>query len=81
MIDISCQNGLLVRVADDVPGCSGDEMLQLGQRGLRLDKAIQGHGLGLAIARDITEFYGGNLLIARSGQLGGLSVSAQLLSP
>jgi len=56
-------------------------MLQLSQRGLRLVEVIQGHGLGLAIARDITEFYGGSLLIARSEQLGGLSVSAQLLSP
>jgi signal transduction histidine kinase len=53
-------------------------MKQLCQRGLRLDEAVQGHGLGLAIVRDIIEFYGGRLSIERSLELGGLCVTVQL---
>jgi signal transduction histidine kinase len=77
-IEVDCGNGAALSVSDDGPGCSETEMKQLCQRGLRLDEAVQGHGLGLAIVRDIIEFYGGRLSIERSLELGGLCVTVQL---
>ncbi len=67
-------SGTCVQVEDDGPGCSLQDMQKLSQRGLRLDETVQGHGLGLAIARDIAEFYQGTLTITRSAELGGLAV-------
>jgi signal transduction histidine kinase len=69
--------GIIISVEDDGPSCSLQDMQQLSKRGLRLDEAVQGHGLGLAIVRDIAVFYGGTLEIMRSAQLGGLQVSVQ----
>ena len=77
-IDLNCDNGITIRVADDGPGCSEQAMQSLVNRGLRLDECIEGHGLGLAIVRDITEFYAGTLGIERSARLGGLQVSVRL---
>ncbi len=67
-----------ILVADDGPGCADDEMRQLTQRGLRLDESKQGHGLGLTIAWDIVEFYGGRMEFGRDPVLGGLRVQVTL---
>jgi signal transduction histidine kinase len=45
-------------------------------RGGRLDEAGPGHGLGLAIVRDLVEASTGALTLGRS-ELGGLSVSIE----
>jgi signal transduction histidine kinase len=71
-VEVTYQNGVAICVADDGPGCSEDEMSKLARRGLRLDEAVQGHGLGLGIVRDIAQSYGGTLQIARDEKLGGL---------
>jgi signal transduction histidine kinase len=77
LLQVVCRKELFIRVADDGPGCPQEKLTELTRRGLRLDESIQGHGLGLAIARDIVEFYGGSMELKRS-HLGGLEVVVRL---
>jgi signal transduction histidine kinase len=65
-------------VEDDGPGCDDDEIKRLTERGVRIDEAAPGHGLGLAIVRDVVEIYGGELVLGRSEALGGLRVCVRL---
>ncbi len=64
------EDGLEIVVADDGPGVPGDAAEQLLQRGTRLDESTPGHGIGLAIVKEIAESYGGRLDIGRA-DLGG----------
>lgn len=70
--------GLVLTVEDDGPGLSEAERVEALKRGRRLDQTAPGSGLGLDIARDIAEAYGGRLLLSDSS-LGGLR--AELLLP
>ena len=80
-LSISYNHGLLIEIEDDGPGCSDDAMLQLTQRGTRIDenstKHVDGHGLGLAIVQDIVTAYAGTLTFKRAA-IGGLAVSVTL---
>ncbi len=69
---------LLLVVEDDGPGCSEEEGRRLTERGVRIDESAPGHGLGLAIVRDIVDIYKGRLEILRSTSLGGLRVVVEL---
>ena len=62
--------GLKITVGDDGPGVPEDAIEALQERGTRLDESTPGHGIGLAIVRDIAKSYGGRLEIGRSA-LGG----------
>ncbi len=73
-------NGLTIAVEDDGPGASPENLQRLTERGARLDEATDSHGLGLAIARDIAESYGGTLTLVRSPDLGGLQVRVVLIA-
>lgn len=55
------QGELMIRVSDNGPGVAPGMLTSLGTRGLRLDELTPGHGLGLAIVRDIVGRYGGTL--------------------
>ncbi|KAA1176418.1 HAMP domain-containing protein [Marinobacter salinexigens] len=66
-----------ILVNDDGPGVSPESLDSLGTRGLRLDEQIPGHGLGLAIVREITERYGG-ILSFDTAACGGLSATVDI---
>lgn len=68
---------LMITVEDDGPGANTDALPTLGTRGMRLDQQTPGHGLGLAIVREITERYGGSLSFS-IGTRGGLRASVSM---
>ncbi|MCL7745293.1 sensor histidine kinase [Guyparkeria hydrothermalis] len=72
------EDGWHIRVADDGPGVASQSLDALAERGTRLDESRDGHGLGLAIVREIVELYGGRLAFSRSVRLGGLQVDVWL---
>jgi len=74
----SDDGGLRVTVEDDGPGVDEAALAELTRRGSRVDESREGHGLGLAIVRDIADLYGGELQLDRSPDLGGLRVTVRL---
>ncbi|MGE0800943.1 MAG: sensor histidine kinase [Lautropia sp.] len=69
--------GLQMIVEDDGPGLAVEQRSQALERGRRFDETVAGHGLGLAIVRDIADTYGGRLALGAS-ELGGLSCTLRL---
>ena len=67
----------VVQVEDDGPGIDADGRVQVLQRGQRLDEGVAGHGLGLAIVRDIADSWGAVLRLEQS-ELGGLCVRLEV---
>jgi two-component system sensor histidine kinase PhoQ len=68
---------LRIVVDDDGPGiAAGDRNLVL-ERGARADEQTPGHGLGLAMVREMVELYGGRLAVGES-TLGGARLEMQL---
>lgn len=63
-----------ILVEDDGAGISDRDLERLTERGGRLDESVEGHGLGLAIAKDIVKLYGGTLEFSCSPTFGGLRV-------
>ncbi len=68
---------LLIEVQDDGPGIEPEKVATVLARGGRLDTQVSGHGLGLALVRDIVELYHGRLEIRRA-EIGGASVRIAL---
>jgi two-component system, OmpR family, sensor histidine kinase PhoQ len=69
---------LLVEVEDDGPGIPAEQAPLLLGRGQRADPTVAGHGIGLAVVRDLVEeVYYGHLEIGR-GARGGARVRARL---
>jgi len=68
----------LLDIEDDGTGVAESKLNELTRRGLRLDETTEGHGLGLAIVRDIIDGLGGELRLLRSQDLGGLHVQIRL---
>jgi signal transduction histidine kinase len=69
----SGQSFMLV-VEDDGPGLTDEDIAKIARRGVRLDEASTGHGLGLSIAADIVESYSGSMEFCRSQRLKGFEV-------
>ena len=71
------QNQVVIQVKDDGPGIPSHEIARILERGVRADQSTPGHGIGLAIVRDIMQVYGGELLI-ENNPTSGLCVTLRL---
>jgi two-component system sensor histidine kinase PhoQ len=69
--------GLVLHVDDDGPGIAAADAQQVLERGVRADESVPGHGIGLAVVRDILSAYGGSIAIGAS-ELGGARVTLVL---
>jgi two-component system sensor histidine kinase PhoQ len=69
--------GLYIAISDDGPGLPVERREQVIQRGVRADEHMPGHGIGLAVVKDIVEAYGGTVVLETS-ELGGLNVTLLL---
>ena len=69
--------GLVLEVKDDGTGIPAAERGRVLQRGARADETVAGQGIGLAVAREIAQAYGGTLDIGESRQ-GGARISVRL---
>ena len=67
-----------VDVLDDGPGVPEQRVRELGQRGVRLDEAMDGSGMGLAIVGDIMSACGGEVTFAGENNGSGLHVHLSL---
>lgn len=72
---------LAFTVEDDGPGVADEALAHLTERGSRLDETVDGHGLGLAIAKEIVAQYGGDIVFSRSPTLSGFRVRVHLPAP
>ncbi len=80
-IDISFSsenNSINVSIEDDGKGSAPSKLNSLTQRGTRIDESIEGHGLGLAICKDIVKLYEGTLHFEQAKKLSGLLVCLSL---
>jgi two-component system sensor histidine kinase PhoQ len=68
---------LSILVEDDGPGVAAVDRERVLERGARADEHTPGHGLGLAMVRDMAGLYGGRLAIDESA-LGGARVELRL---
>lgn len=72
--------GMRLTVEDDGPGIPEQAADALLQRGTRLDESAPGHGIGLAVVKDIAASYGGDVTIADS-DLGGAAITVTIAPP
>ncbi|WOT06079.1 ATP-binding protein [Shewanella youngdeokensis] len=68
---------LKICVEDDGAGIDAALQAQIFERGIRADSYKMGHGIGLAIVRDLVDSYHGRLCIGRSTRLGGALFSVE----
>ena len=65
-------------VEDDGPGISNNHFAEALLPGRRLDETGTGYGFGLLITKELAQLYNGQLLLAKSDDLGGLKVMLDL---
>jgi two-component system sensor histidine kinase PhoQ len=79
-VSATLENGAFrLTVDDDGPGIDDAQVRRVLERGARIDASVPGHGLGLAVSRDIAESCGGAIAITRSA-LGGAAVTLRFPS-
>lgn len=67
----SVDASLVISIEDDGNGIDESLHSQIFERGIRADSYQTGHGIGLAIVRDLVDSYQGRLQVSRSDILGG----------
>lgn len=75
--DMEAGGALVLQVGDDGPGLDPARAEEALTRGTRLDESRPGHGIGLAVVREIVAAYGGSLRIGRS-EAGGALVTVRI---
>jgi len=73
-LTVQMQQEITICIEDDGPGCNEEDLIQLAQRGVRLDESTHGYGFGLAICADIVNDYEGEISFQRSPKLAGFQV-------
>jgi two-component system sensor histidine kinase PhoQ len=69
---------LRLSIDDDGPGIPADKVDAVLDRGVRADASTPGHGIGLAVVREIVvEAYGGEITVSES-DLGGAAVEIRM---
>jgi two-component system sensor histidine kinase PhoQ len=61
----------MIIIEDDGAGIAPNLRAEIFQRGTRADTYQHGHGIGLAIVRDLVNSYQGSMLIEPSARLKG----------
>lgn len=67
---------LIIVVTDNGRGIAPDMMSHISERGVRADQLTPGHGVGLAIVKDLVDVYKGKIDFSSSAS-GGLEVKIQ----
>lgn len=70
-------NSIVIIIQDDGAGIAPAMRTEILQRGTRADTYQHGHGIGLAIVRDLVNSYQGSLLIESSEQFKGAKFTLQ----
>ena len=76
----SQSKSLFIAVEDDGSGVSTKQKSRILERGKRADTYEQGHGIGLAIVRDLVDNYEGELHIGTSTELTGAKFTLCFIS-
>jgi two-component system, OmpR family, sensor histidine kinase PhoQ len=75
---VETRQKLSILVEDDGPGISAEDRIRIGQRGVRTDETVPGHGIGLSMVQDTVELYSGTMTISASPALGGAAFEIRL---
>lgn len=73
-------DSLVICIEDDGVGIKTEKISQILERGVRADTYQAGHGVGLAIVRDLIESYQGELHITHSECLGGAKFTVSFMN-
>jgi len=68
---------LFLTLEDDGPGIPAGQADEILKRGARADQSVPGHGIGLAVVRDVVHAYDGAIQIGHS-RLGGARIGVEL---
>lgn len=73
-------HSITINIEDNGPGIDAAQVSHVMQRGARVDMAIDGQGIGLAVCHDIVSAYQGSIEIQQS-RLSGAKISIKLANP
>ena len=76
-VTVASDPSLSILIEDDGPGIPRHQQQSVFQRGHRADTRQPGQGIGLAVALDIAQAYGGEIELGQSTELGGAAVDVR----